>query len=155
MAVECNEDPAFYELLGEWGDGHLLETKFAPYASDYLPMVGEYKEAYIERWGEMPGMMGADTYDGIYLVANAIERAGNLDRLRINDAIRQTDEEQRLILMDGGKITFDEHNEISPKIFVEQMSWDEESGELTPHIVWPEYVKEMDFVLPDNYEMGG
>ncbi|MBN2487677.1 MAG: ABC transporter substrate-binding protein [Methanosarcinaceae archaeon] len=155
MAVECNEDPAFYELLGEWGDGHLLETKFAPYASDYLPMVGEYKEAYIARWGEMPGMMGADTYDGIYLVANAIERAGNLDRLRINDAIKQTDEEERLLLMDGGKITFDEHNEISPKIFVEQMSWDEESGELTPHIVWPEYVKEMDFVLPDNYEMGG
>ena len=106
-------------------------------------------------WGEMPGMMGADTYDSIYLVANAIEKAGKLERSRINDAIKQTDEKQRLILMDGGKITFDEHNEISPRIFVEQMSWDEESGELRPHIIWPDYVKEKDFLLPQNYEIGG
>jgi len=155
IAVECNEDPAFYELLGEWGNNQLLETKFAPYAADYLPMIGEYKNAYMNRWGEMPGMMGADTYDGIYLAANAIETAGSLDRVTINDAIKQTDEEQRLILMEGGRITFDEYNEISPKIFVEQMSWDSETGELRPHIVWPDYVKEQDFVLPENYEIGG
>ena len=156
IAVECNEDPAFYQLLGEWGEGQLLETKFAPYAAaDYLPLIGEYKKAYLERWNEMPGMMGADTYDGIYLAADAIKTAGSLNRSSIKDAIKQTDEEQRLILMEGGKISFDEHNEISPIIFVEQMFVDNETSELVPHIVWPDFIKEQDFVLPENYEIGG
>lgn len=155
MAVECNEDPAFYELLGEWGDGQLLESKFAPYADDYTPLMAPYKEAYLAKWGAMPGMMGADTYDGIYLVASAIERAGTLDRSDVNDAIKQTDEPEMLILMEGGNIAFDEYNEISPRIFIEQMFWNEETEELLPVIVLPEDLKSQDFVLPDNYEIGG
>jgi branched-chain amino acid transport system substrate-binding protein len=155
MAVECNEDPAFYELLGEWGDGQLLESKFAPYAADYTILMGPYKEAYLAKWGEMPGMMGADTYDGIYLAASAIERAGTLDRTEVRDAIKQTNEPEMLILMEGGNIAFDEYNEISPKIFIEQMFWDEETEELKPVIILPDTLKEQDFVLPDNYEIGG
>ena len=155
MAVECNEDPAFYELLGEWGDGQLLESKFAPYAADYTELMGPYKEAYLAKWGEMPGMMGADTYDGIYLAASAIERAGTLDRTQVRDAIKQTNEPEMLILMEGGNIAFDEYNEISPKIFIEQMFWDEETEELRPVIILPDTLKEQDFVLPDNYEIGG
>lgn len=155
MAVECNEDPAFYELLGEWGDGQLLESKFAPYAPEYTELMGPYKEAYIAKWDVMPGMMGADTYDGIYLAASAIERAGTLERTEVKDAIKQTNESEMLILMDGGNIVFDEYNEISPKIFIEQMFWNEETGELIPVIVLPENLKSRDFVLPDNYEIGG
>jgi len=155
MAVECNEDPTFYELLGKWGDGQLLESKFAPYATEYTELMGPYKEAYLAKWGEMPGMMGADTYDGIYLAASAIERAGTLDRTQVRDAIKQTNEPEMLILMEGGNITFDEYNEISPKIFIEQMFWDEETEELKPVIVLPDSLIEQDFVLPDNYEIGG
>ncbi len=155
MAVECNEDPKFYELLGEWGDGQLLESKFAPYAADYTELMGPYKEAYLAKWGKMPGMMGADTYDGIYLAASAIERAGTLDRTEVRDAIKQTNEPEMLILLEGGNITFDEYNEISPIIFIEQMFWDEETEELKPFIVLPDSLKKQDFVLPDNYEIGG
>jgi branched-chain amino acid transport system substrate-binding protein len=155
MAVECNEDPAFYELLGEWGDGQLLESKFAPYAAEYTELMGPYKEAYLAKWDEMPGMMGADTYDGIYLAASAIERAGSLDRTQVRDAIKQTNEQEMLILLEGGNITFDEYNEISPIIFIEQMFWDEETEELKPVIVLPDSLKKQDFVLPDNYEIGG
>jgi len=155
MAVECNEDPAFYELLGEWGNGQLLESKFAPYAADYTAMIKPYKEAYLAKWGVMPGMMGADTYDGIYLAVSAIERAGTLDRTAVNDAIKQTNESEMLILMEGGNIAFDEHNEISPKIFIEQMFWNNETEELRPVIVLPENLKSQDFVLPDSYESGG
>ncbi|MCL7412736.1 MAG: ABC transporter substrate-binding protein [ANME-2 cluster archaeon] len=155
MAVECNEDPAFYELLGKWGDGQLLESKFAPYAPEYTELMGPYKEAYTAKWGVMPGMMGADTYDGIYLAALAIERAGTLDRTDVKDAIKQTNASEMLILMDGGNIVFDEYNEISPKIFIEQMFWNEETEELIPVIVLPENLKSQDFVLPENYEIGG
>jgi len=155
MAVECNEDPTFYELLGKWGDGQLLESKFAPYAAEYTELMGPYKEAYLAKWSEMPGMMGADTYDGIYLAASAIERAGTLDRTQVRDAIKQTNEPEMLILMEGGNITFDEYNEISPKIFIEQMFWDEETEELKPVIILPDSLNEQDFVLPDNYEIGG
>lgn len=153
MAVECNEDPAFYELLGEWGDGQLLESKFAPYADDYTELMGPYKEAYLAKWGVMPGMMGADTYDGIYLAASAIERAGTMDRTDVRDAIKMTNEKEMLILIEGGNIAFDEYNEISPKIFIEQMFWNAETEELTPVIILPDDLKSQDFVLPDKYEM--
>ncbi len=155
MAVECNEDPAFYELLGEWGDGQLLESKFAPYADDYTELMSPYKEAYVAKWGVMPGMMGADTYDGIYLVKSAIERAGTLDRTDVRDAIKQTNEPEMLILMEGGNISFDEYNEISPRIFIEQMFWNEETEELTPVIILPDDLKSQDFELPEKYEIGG
>ena len=155
MAVECNEDPAFYELLGEWGNGQLLESKFAPYAPDYIDLMGSYREAYVAKWGVMPGMMGADTYDGIYLAASAIERAGTLDRTDVKDAIKQTNESEMLILMEGGNIVFDEYNEISPNIFIEQMFWDNETEELRPVIILPDDLKSQDFVLPENYEIGG
>ncbi|MCL7411006.1 MAG: ABC transporter substrate-binding protein [Methanosarcinaceae archaeon] len=155
MAVECNEDPAFYDLLGEWGDGQLLESKFAPYAPEYTEMMKPYKDAYLAKWGVMPGMMGADTYDGIYLVASAIERAGTLDRSDVNNAIKQTNEPEKLILMEGGNIAFDEYNEISPRIFIEQMFWNNETEELIPVLVLPEDLKSQDFVLPDKYEIGG
>ncbi|MCK4937322.1 MAG: ABC transporter substrate-binding protein [Methanosarcinales archaeon] len=155
MAVECNEDPAFYELLGEWGDGQLLESKFAPYAADYTDMIGPYRDAYLAKWGVMPGMMGADTYDGIYLVKSAIEQAGTMDRTDVKDAIKMTNESEMLILMEGGNIAFDEYNEISPEIFIEQMFWNAETEELRPVIVLPDDLKSQDFVLPDKYEIGG
>jgi hypothetical protein len=35
-----------------------------------------------------------------------------------------------------------------------QLIWDEQAGECRPKIVWPDTVKEKDFVLPDWYQAG-
>jgi len=168
IAVECCEEPEFYEALGQWGDYQLLESKFASYADVdgefYLPMMDTYVVDYEAKYGQVPGMMGADTYDAFYLAKDAIERAGTIEKSAVKDAIESCNMEQMLIMTETGKIEFgtdeDNYHEIAPVTFVEQLFYDEALGECRPLVIWPETapvvgtIKQTDFVLPDNYEPG-
>ena len=167
IAVEICEDPAFYDLLGANGANQILESKIATqWQGDtwYLPKVGTYVEAYKNRWnGKIPGMLGADTYDAVYIAKNAIERAGTLNKTKVRDAIETTNMDQSLLIMENQKITFStgtNYHEILPKTFIEQLIWNADSKELKPYVVYPDSMpgiasfSQGDFVLPDNYEPG-
>jgi len=166
IAVECCEEPEFYTALGEWGDYQLLESKFASYAGPpfYLPMMNDYVADYSEKYGQVPGMMGADTYDAFYIAKDAIERAGTLEKSAVRSAIESCNLNQMLLITESGKIEFstdqDSYHEIAPFTFVEQLFYDETLGECRPKVIWPESapivgtVKQADFVLPDTYEPG-
>jgi branched-chain amino acid transport system substrate-binding protein len=163
IAVECCEEPEFYTALGEWGDYQLLESKFASYAGPpfYLPMMNDYVADYSEKYGQVPGMMGADTYDAFYIAKDAIERAGTLEKSAVRSAIESCNLNQMLLITESGKIEFstdeDSYHEIAPFTFVEQLFYDETLGECRPKVIWPETapivgtVKQADFVLPDTY----
>ncbi|NWG10049.1 MAG: ABC transporter substrate-binding protein, partial [Nitrososphaerales archaeon] len=152
IGVECCEQPQFYELLGSWGDHQILESKFGPQTPPYYEEVTNYNATYYERWTMIPGMMGADTYDAIYLVCEAIENAGTLDKAGIRDEIENIEMNQMLIMMKDGIISFDENHEIDPLCFIEQMIWNGTTSELTPYIVYPDSLKQRDFELPPDYE---
>ena len=165
IAVECCEEPEFYTALGEWGDYQLLESKFASYAGPpfYLPMMDEYVADYSEKYGQVPGMMGADTYDAFYIAKDAIERAGTLEKSAVRDAIELCNLDQMLLITESGKIEFstdeDSYHEIAPFTFVEQLFYDETLGECRPKVIWPENcfagtVAQAEFVLPENYAPG-
>ena len=152
--VECNDDPNFYELVGQWGDYQLIESKFAAFAGHYMDAADIYIEAYKNRWNIMPGMMGADTYDSIYVIKAAIENAGTLDKAKVRDAIEKIELPQMLIPMKGGVITFDENHEIAPICFIEQMYFDEDTNAMKLSIVYPDTMKQQEFILPPNYKSG-
>jgi branched-chain amino acid transport system substrate-binding protein len=165
IAVECCEDPQFYSLLGEYGKGQLLESKFAPYAGPpyYLESITTYVTNYQAEYGVLPGMMGADTYDAFYIAADAIERAGTVDKAAVRDAIESCSLDQMLIITETGKIEFStgtDYHEIAPVTFVEQLIWDEDVEECRSLIVYPTSaegvgtLKQADFVLPTAYEQG-
>jgi branched-chain amino acid transport system substrate-binding protein len=166
IAVEACEEPEFYTQLEEWGDKQLLESKFASYAGPpfYLPTMDTYVANYLDMYGVIPGMMGADTYDAFYIAKAAIESAGTLEKSAVRDAIENIDMEQMLIITDTGRIQFstdpDSYHEFAPFTFVEQLFWDESVDETRPKVIWPETapgvgtIKQTDFVLPENYEPG-
>ncbi len=165
IAVENNEDPVFYTLIGKSGEGQLLESKFAPYAEPYLPLIGTYVTNYQNKYNIVPGMMGADTYDAFYIAKDAIERAGTVNKAAVRTAIEQTNMDQMLILTTTGKIQFstgEDYHEISPVTFIEQLVWKSNINECRPVVVWvpPNVVgvgatiKQADFVLPPGYEPG-
>jgi branched-chain amino acid transport system substrate-binding protein len=167
IAVEICEDPQFYSLLGETGANQILESKIATQwqgSSWYLPQVGTYVENYKQKWdNKVPGMLGADTYDAVYIAKNAIEKAGTLNKTNVKDALEATDMPQSLLIMDNGRITFStgtNYHEISPKTFIEQLIWNPESDALKPLVVYPESLpgitslKQADFVLPQDYAPG-
>ena len=164
IAVENNQDPTFYTLLGSTGNGQLLESKLDPFmVPSYLPAVQTYSQKFNQTYGVIPGMMGADTYDAFYVAKNAIERAGTVDKATVRKAIENTDMNQMLIMTATGKIIFStgvNYHEIQPVTFIEQLSWDASTSQLKSQIVWPasapgvSNLKQADFTLPTGYQAG-
>jgi branched-chain amino acid transport system substrate-binding protein len=167
IAVEICEDPQYYSLLGETGSFQILESKIATqWQGDtwYLEKVGEYVADYKAKFdGKVPGMLGADTYDAVYIAKNAIERAGTVTKEAVKDALETTDMPQSLLIMENEKITFSagtNYHEILPKTFIEQLIWNQDAGELQPYVVYPDSMpgissfKQADFALPPEYEPG-
>ena len=165
IAVECCEDPAFYTLLGPYGSEQLLESKFAPYAGPpyYLDSLNTYVTNYQAEYNTLPGMMGADTYDAFYIAADAIERAGTVDKAAVRDAIESSSLDQMLIMTETGKIEFStgtDYHEIAPVTFIEQLIWNTDANECRSVIVYPATapgvgtLKQASFVLPTLYEPG-
>jgi branched-chain amino acid transport system substrate-binding protein len=166
IAVEICEDPQFYSLLGETGSFQILESKIATqWQGDtwYLEKVGTYVEDYMAKFdGKVPGMLGADTYDAVYIAKNAIENAGTLNKEAVKNALEETDMPQSLIIMENERITFSSgtnYHEILPKTFIEQLIWNE--GELQPYVVYPDTMPGIEgtfaqqtFFPPMDYEPG-
>jgi branched-chain amino acid transport system substrate-binding protein len=158
IAVENNQDPVFYQLLGANGNNVLLESKMDPFMNpSYLPMIPVFVQNYNATFGLIPGMMGADTYDAFYIAKAAIESAGTVDKAAVRTAIEQTNIDDILILTSTGKIQFStglNWHEISPVTFIEQLKYNATIGQCRSVIVWPESVqgvgtiKQADFVLP-------
>jgi branched-chain amino acid transport system substrate-binding protein len=166
IAVENNQDPTFYNLLGEVGNGQLMESKLDPFMTpSYSSQVETYTTKFHELYGVMPGMMGADTYDAVYVAKDAITRAGTIDKASVRTAIETTNLDQMLIQTKTGKIQFStgvNYHEIDPVTFIEQFSWtnadSQHSAGLTPKIVWSPpgatNLKQADFTLPQGYQPG-
>jgi branched-chain amino acid transport system substrate-binding protein len=162
IAVENNQDPTFYSILGSTGDGQLLESKMDPFMTpSYSSSVQTYTENYNKAYPHlMPGMMGADTYDAFYIAKDAIQSAGTIDKAAVRQAIENTDINQMLIQTKTGKVQFStgvNYHEIDPVTFIEQLKWDATNLHLTSQIVWAPpgtNLKQADFTLPTGYQAG-
>ena len=100
-------------------------------------------------------MMGASTYEGVYIAAAAIEQSGTLEKTAVKNALGTLQIPEIIEPMQGGNISFSEnYRESKFALFMEQLRVDSVSGEPRPVIVWPDNLKETDFVLPDWYRPG-
>jgi branched-chain amino acid transport system substrate-binding protein len=164
VAVENNQDPTFYSLLGSTGDKQLLEAKLDQFMNPaYLPAIQTFTQKFNQTYGVMPGVNGAVTYDAFYIAKDAIERVGTVDKAAVRDALETTDMPQSLLITHTGRIQFDSgvnYHEINALTFMEQLVWNADSSQLTAKIVWPESVpgisnfKQAEFTLPDGYQAG-
>ncbi len=158
LSVECNDDPDYYTGVGRWGEYSIQESRFSPYAIPSGPIhdvVAKFKADFENRWGTSPSMMGASTYEGVYVAAEAIKNAGTLDKEEVRASLAALEMPQVIEVMQNGVITFSkDYRESKFELYMEQLIWDETAGETRPKIVWPDNIKETDFVLPDWYEPG-
>ena len=142
IAVECCDDPDYYRLLGEWGDFSLLHSRWSTYNVPLAPnyeRIQRFKEAYQEMWGELPGMMGVATYEGVYVAAEAIRRAGSLDSEAIIKALDELRMPQICNIIEGGYIDYTEdYRELPIMHFMQQLYFDESIGECRARVIYPE-----------------
>ncbi len=109
LAVECNDDPDYYKGLGQYGDASIIESRFSPYAIPKGPIstnISAFKKSYETRFGGFPGMMGAATYEGVYVAAAALEKAGSTDRAALLTALGSVKVPEMVESMEGGTISF-------------------------------------------------
>jgi branched-chain amino acid transport system substrate-binding protein len=158
LNVENNDNAQFYKDLGQYGEGVIIESRFSPYTAP-AGAVDEaqktFKETYFKRFGTYPDMMGASTYDGVFIAAGAIEDAGTTDKPAVRQALINLEMPQVVHAMTNQTCSFSpDFRESKFDLWMEQLAFNATLGEARPSIVWPDNLKTTDFVLPSWYVPG-
>jgi branched-chain amino acid transport system substrate-binding protein len=158
LAVECNDDPDYYSGVGQYGENSIMESRFSPYAIPPGPLTDDitsFKDSYKQRWGGFPGMMGASTYEGVYIITKAVENAGTRDKPAVIEALGSLNMPQIIEYMQSGSITFSpDFRESKFDLYMEQLVWNQTGQVVRPVIVWPENIQQQSFILPEWFEPG-
>ncbi len=159
LAVECNDDPDYYSGVGQYGEYSIMESRFSPYVIPPGPLTDDimaFKQSYKQRWGGFPGMMGASTYEGVYIITQAVENAGTRDKKAVIEALGTLNMPQIIEYMQGGAITFSpDFRESKFDLYMEQLIWNQTEQVVRPVIVWPDNIQQQPFILPEWFEPGG
>ena len=158
LNVENNDNAQFYKDLGQYGEGAIIESRFSPYIAPVGAVAdaqSAFKQAYFAKFGTYPDMMGASTYDGVFIAAQAVGSAGSTDKAAEKQALVNLSMPQVIEAMKGGVIAFSpDFRESSFDLWMEQLSLNTTAGETRPNIVWPDNLKTTDFILPSWYVAG-
>ena len=100
--------PKLMELAGEAAEGIYFSTPFSP--SNPAENVQNYVKAYETAYsGKSTDFNGAQTYDSVYLIKEAVEESGSIDSEDIRDALRNFAEPYSGV---SGNIKFDATGEV-------------------------------------------
>jgi branched-chain amino acid transport system substrate-binding protein len=97
--------PEFIKLAGDAAD--ILSCSMAGEAVEKLPKGEEFKAKFKQKFGTDVQIYSPYSYDAVYIIADAIKRAGSVDRAAVAAAVPATN-------LNGltGQITFDEKGDI-------------------------------------------
>ncbi|HLR01679.1 MAG TPA: ABC transporter substrate-binding protein [Virgibacillus sp.] len=98
--------PEVIEIAGDSSDGLIVGTPYFAESDD--PDVEEFVENYTDEVGKAPDQFAAQAYDGLYIVAEALERAGDNDRDALRDALSETEDFDGVL----ANISFDEDGDV-------------------------------------------
>ena len=158
LNVENNDNAQFYKDLGQYGDGAVIESRFSPYTAPVGTIAdaqNAFKQSYFATYGTYPDMMGASTYEGVFIAAQAIGNAGTTDKATVRQALVNLNMPQVIEAMKNQTISFSpDFRESSFDLWMEQLSYNATIGETRPSIVWPDNLKTTGFTLPSRYTPG-
>jgi branched-chain amino acid transport system substrate-binding protein len=158
LSVENNDNAQFYKDLGQYGEGSIIESRFSPYTAPVGAVTAAqsaFKTSYNATFGTYPDMMGASTYEGVYIAANAVGNAGSTDKASVRQALVNLAMPQVIEAMKNQTISFtSDFREAKFDLWMEQLKYDPTIGETRPAIVWPDNLKVTGFVLPSWYTPG-
>lgn len=107
--------PMLIELGGEAVNGLIFTTAFTEANPD--PKVQEFDKKYKEEFGSSYDQNGPQAYDSVYLLADAIVRAGSFDGKAVRDALINVEDFSGV----AGVYNFDERGEMIKDLLVVQI----------------------------------
>jgi branched-chain amino acid transport system substrate-binding protein len=112
MAVgDGSNSPKLMEIAGKAAEGAFC---FSNPTVEYLPEAKAFGENYRKKFNMAPGPYSALAYDGIYILADAIARAGAADKAKIIQALKETKEFKGI----SGPVSFTKENTLARSNFV-------------------------------------
>lgn len=158
LNAENNDNAQFYKDVGQYGEGAIIESRYSPYIAPVGAVADAqnlFKQRYFTRFGTYPDMMGASTYDGIFIAARATQNAGTTDKAAVRQALVDLQMPQIIEAMKDQTCSFSpDFRESTFDLWMEQLVYNATIGETRPVIVWPDNLKTADFVLPSWYVAG-
>jgi branched-chain amino acid transport system substrate-binding protein len=158
LNAENNDNAQFYKDLGQNGEGAIIESRFSPYtapAGAVADAQSGFKQSYFARFGAYPDMMGASTYEGVFIAAKAIQNAGTTDKTAVKQALMGLKMPQVIEAMKDQTISFSpDFRESTFDLWMEQLSYNSTLTQTRPAIVWPDNLKTTEFTLPSWYVAG-
>ena len=158
LSVENNDNAQFFKDVGQYGEGSIIESRFSPYTAPTGAVAegqNKFKTSYNASYGTYPDMMGASTYEGVYIATQAIGNAGTTDKATVKQALVTLNMPQVIEAMKGGTVSFTkDFRESQFDLWMEQLVYNPVIGECRPVIVWPDNLKVASFVLPSWYQPG-
>lgn len=106
-----SNSPKLFEIAGRAAEG---VYGFSNPTADFLPAARAFTEAYRNEYGNDPGPYGPLTYDGLRLLAWAMEKAGTTDSDAVISALASADGQEWL----AGPISFTEDNTLARSNFI-------------------------------------
>jgi len=88
IASDGNSSTDFITGCGSAGDGvYVVAAPYAQYVSGGAQFISDYQAKY----NQAPGAYASVSYDGMYVLAKAIENAGTTDYTTVRDAVQNID----------------------------------------------------------------
>jgi branched-chain amino acid transport system substrate-binding protein len=100
-----------FDIAGKAAEGIFA---FSNPTAEFLPKAKSFIETYQKRFGNAPGPYAPLTYDGMRLLAWAIEKAGSIDHEAVIKALASSDGQEWL----AGPISFTDKNTLARSNFV-------------------------------------
>lgn len=111
--INAAEQPGFAaatEGKGEYTMVHLVNAGNAP--AEVTPLTMKFCNAYKQKWNiDVEGYGTSSSYQAIYTLADAIERAGSTDTDKVIAALEKTD-----MMGVYGKVKFDKTHQVAPSL---------------------------------------
>lgn len=98
--------PQVIEIAGDDADGLIVATPWFTGKDD--ESVQNFVTKYSEEFGKEPDQFAAQAYDALYIMADALKRAGEADSEKLREALAETKDFEGVL----GSMSFDEDGDI-------------------------------------------
>ncbi len=104
--------PQAIEIAGDAANGLIVATPYFGESTD--PKIVKFNEDYEAEFGKKPDQFAAQAYDGLFIYADALKRAGSADREAFREALAETKDLEGIL----GKFSFDEVGDVIMNVTV-------------------------------------
>ena len=116
LAMTHCDSAQIIKKFGDKAEGTLCASQWAPslqYSDDYFGSASDFAQDFKERYGYAPPYQSAESAAAVLVYKDAFERAGELDKQAVRDALQKTD-----MMTFYGPVNFDETGKNTAKPMV-------------------------------------